>query len=161
MYKRRYFHKEKVLSQTGGIMYIPKKYGESRIDKCPFCNQQATMKNTQQIPVCSRHRETLMDDLICACGSTLEMKDGKWGAYFSCYRCGNMNLRKALEINHGRQLQKGAVQQKEEKSADAQKTKRDAYEAHKDNSSEQDEQMQEQSQKEEMVVRSDDPRYFD
>ena len=80
-------------------MYIPKRYGQSKIDKCPFCNQQATTKNKQDIPVCPRHKDSVMNELKCVCGSWLEMRNGKYGVYYSCLKCGNINMKKALEIN--------------------------------------------------------------
>jgi len=35
----------------------------------------------------------------CICGETMDMMSGKYGPFFSCMKHGNMNLRKALEIN--------------------------------------------------------------
>ena len=80
-------------------MFIPKKYGQSRIDKCPFCDKQATIMSRQKVPVCSLHKEEFLDDLKCVCGSSLEMLFGKFGVFFSCMKCGNMNLKKVLEFN--------------------------------------------------------------
>ena len=80
-------------------MYIPKKYGHSKIDKCPFCDKHAIVMNSQNVPVCSAHKEELLDDLKCVCGSTLDMMHGKYGIFFSCIKCGNMNLKKVLEFN--------------------------------------------------------------
>ena len=80
-------------------MFIPKKYGQSKIDKCPFCQKQATSMNKQNVPVCSSHKYEFLDNLKCVCGSTLEMLHGKYGIFFSCTKCGNMNLRKVLEFN--------------------------------------------------------------
>jgi hypothetical protein len=80
-------------------MHIPKRYGQSRVDKCPFCGQQAITINTQQVPVCERHKNSMMNEMRCVCGSFLQMKNGKYGVFFTCLRCGNMNMRKVLEIN--------------------------------------------------------------
>ena len=80
-------------------MRIPKKYGQSRIDKCPFCGQQSVTVNKQKIPVCSRHKDAVLDNLKCICGEPLDIMHGKFGVFFNCFHCGNMNLRKALEIN--------------------------------------------------------------
>jgi hypothetical protein len=80
-------------------MYIPKRYGQSRIDPCPFCRKDATTKNKQQVPVCYTHKESILQDLTCFCGDYLELKDGKFGIYFNCTNCGNKNLKKALEMN--------------------------------------------------------------
>ena len=80
-------------------MFIPKRYGQSKVDKCPFCDKQATAMNAQKVPVCGSHREESLDGLKCACGSSLNILYGKFGVFFSCMKCGNMNLRKVLEIN--------------------------------------------------------------
>ena len=80
-------------------MHIPKRYGESKIEPCPFCGKQAIVRNRQKIPVCNDHRDAVLDDLKCACGSYLETKVGKFGLYFSCPKCGNVNPKRALEMN--------------------------------------------------------------
>ncbi len=80
-------------------MYIPKKYGQSRVDKCPFCGQQATAYNAQKVPTCLKHKDSGLGEMKCSCGSWLEMKSGKFGIFFTCLKCGNMNLKKVLEIN--------------------------------------------------------------
>jgi topoisomerase IA-like protein len=66
-------------------MYIPKRYGES--------------KNSQGVPVCKTHVDKLLGDMKCACGEYLDLKTGKFGPYFTCMNCGNINMRKALDMN--------------------------------------------------------------
>ncbi|MBD3313096.1 hypothetical protein GF345_01505 [Candidatus Woesearchaeota archaeon] len=83
-------------------MRIPKKYGQSKINKCPFCGVQATFQNPQGLPVCRKHKEFSLDDLRCVCGESLEPCSGKFGPYFRCENCGNINFRKGLEFNEGR-----------------------------------------------------------
>lgn len=112
-------------------MHLPKKYGQSKIDKCPFCQKQATVMNRQNVPVCASHKYEVLDSLKCVCGSTLDIMHGKFGVFFSCIKCGNMNLRKILEFN--------AIKPKMQNQNIPQKT---------------------QSVKE-ITVKSDDPRYFD
>jgi hypothetical protein len=80
-------------------MYIPKKYGQSKVDPCPFCRMDSTTKNKQQVPVCQKHKENILRNLTCFCGDYLELKDGKFGVYFNCTNCGNINIKKALEMN--------------------------------------------------------------
>ena len=80
-------------------MYIPKRYGQSKTDLCPFCKKNATTKSGQEIPVCYAHKASILPDLTCFCGDYLELKDGKFGIYFKCTNCGNINLRKAMEMN--------------------------------------------------------------
>lgn len=80
-------------------MYIPKKYGQSKINSCPFCGRTAVAENPQGIPVCSKHLKESLPELKCLCGSWLEIRKGKWGPYCQCLNCGNLNLKKVLEIN--------------------------------------------------------------
>ena len=80
-------------------MYIPKKYGQSKVNACPFCGKTAITKNSQGVPVCEKHRNEKLPDLKCACGSWLELRTGKFGAYFNCMKCGNINFKRALELN--------------------------------------------------------------
>ncbi|MFC1697817.1 hypothetical protein ACFL1H_05765 [Nanoarchaeota archaeon] len=80
-------------------MYIPKKYGQSKIEKCPFCDIQSVTVNEQGIPVCNKHKSTNMNDLKCVCGEWLDLKSGKFGPYFTCIRCGNINFNKVLSVN--------------------------------------------------------------
>lgn len=87
-------------------MYIPKKYGQSKIFNCPFCGKQAITKSHQGLPVCIAHKEASLQNLKCLCGDYLDLKDGKYGPYFSCMKCGNMNFKKALEINPDREKPK-------------------------------------------------------
>lgn len=81
-------------------MYIPKRYGQSKINKCPFCGRDAFSQNNQKIPVCKDHKETMMKDMKCACGSWLDMREGKFGVFYTCLNCGPVNMNKALEINN-------------------------------------------------------------
>ena len=80
-------------------MFIPKKYGQSKIDECPFCGRHATIMNRQDVPVCQNHKNESLDELKCVCGETLEMLHGKFGVFFKCINCGNKNLKKVLEFN--------------------------------------------------------------
>lgn len=80
-------------------MYFRKRYGESRVESCPFCGKQGVAKNVQGVPVCLAHKKGVLSELKCACGSYVDIKSGKWGAYANCIRCGNVNLRKVLELN--------------------------------------------------------------
>ena len=80
-------------------MRIPKRYGEYKIDKCPFCGKQATTRNKQQIPVCAAHKDQVLEGLKCSCGSWLDVKVGKWGPYFVCLKCGNINFKKGMDMN--------------------------------------------------------------
>lgn len=80
-------------------MYIPKQYGKSKIDECPFCNEQATVLSKQRIPVCNAHTSSILGDMKCICGEYVELRTGKYGFYFNCLGCGNINKKKIFEIN--------------------------------------------------------------
>tara|TARA_Y100000310_G_scaffold237165_1_gene240423 strand:+ start:1120 stop:1503 length:384 start_codon:yes stop_codon:yes gene_type:complete len=80
-------------------MRIPKRYGQSRVDNCPFCEKVSTTKNKQGVPVCQKHKEDILKDLKCVCGEWLDLNEGKWGPYFKCINCGNINFNKGLELN--------------------------------------------------------------
>ena len=97
-------------------MFIPKKYGQSRIDKCPFCQKPATALNSQKVPVCQSHRNEKLDNLKCICGLELETLHGKFGTFFSCVKCGNINMRKAMEYNDVRpKMRNQSFPQKQDK----------------------------------------------
>ncbi len=81
-------------------MYIPKRYGESKTNKCPFCEKDAFSQNKQKIPTCKDHKDTQLQEVKCVCGSWLDMKEGKYGVFFTCINCGALNLRKVLEMNN-------------------------------------------------------------
>ena len=129
-------------------MFIPKKYGESRIEKCPFCEKQATTINRQGIAVCVTHREDTLDGLKCVCGETPDILKGKFGAFFKCIDCGNMNLRKVLEFNNV----KAKNHNFKEKSSDD--SDNETQKINNDNKNQ-------GKTKTEITIRSDDPRYFD
>ncbi len=80
-------------------MYIPKRYGQSKIDSCPFCGKQATTQNKQGVPVCQAHKNREIQDMKCLCGGWLDLMNGKFGPYFNCMKCGNINFKRALEMN--------------------------------------------------------------
>ena len=80
-------------------MRIPKRYGQSHIDRCPFCDRQAVVRNVQKIPVCSEHKARKLESLRCACGSYLDLQDGRFGPFFTCIKCGAISFSRALEIN--------------------------------------------------------------
>ena len=124
-------------------MFIPKKYGQSKIDNCPFCGKHATAMNGQDVPVCMAHKDELLDDLKCVCGSILEMLHGKFGIFFKCVSCGNKSLRKVLEFN--------TIKPKLEE------TKNEFITANKF----QNKPAEKNQSKKIITVRSDDPRYFD
>lgn len=115
-------------------MYIPKRYGESRRDCCPFCGKQATTANPESVPVCIDHKKSKLGELKCICGNYLELRKGKFGVFYSCISCGAVSLSKALEVNP---IKSDTV---EHKSENKQKDKT--------------------TRKGELQIRSDDPNFF-
>ena len=83
-------------------MRYKKVYGQSRIDNCPFCGRNAIVNNIQGIPVCLQHKNAEFEELMCSCGGYLDIMHGKYGAFFNCINCGNINFRKGMEINQER-----------------------------------------------------------
>ncbi len=83
-------------------MRIPKHYGESRNSTCPFCTRIATQKNEQGVEVCYQHTKERLEEIKCICGSWLEQLSGKFGPYFNCLKCGNINFKKGLEMKQAR-----------------------------------------------------------
>jgi hypothetical protein len=77
-----------------------KVYGQSRIEKCPFCGAQALSTTKQGVPCCKDHTDRMLE-LKCVCGEWLEMKKSKWGPFFVCVNCGTVSFRKAMEMNEG------------------------------------------------------------
>ncbi|NQV91617.1 hypothetical protein HQ489_04025 [Candidatus Woesearchaeota archaeon] len=75
-----------------------KTYGEYKVATCPFCERIATQKNEQGLEVCHQHTASKMEEIKCTCGKWLEQRVGKFGPYFNCMDCGNMNYNKAMEI---------------------------------------------------------------
>ena len=85
-------------------MYRRKVYGASKIEGCPFCDKQSTTQSGQGIAVCQDHTKSELLNLKCVCNDWLDLRIGKFGAYFNCMSCGNMQMKKALEINQGRDI---------------------------------------------------------
>lgn len=79
-------------------MFIRKRYGESQQRTCPFCGRMATQKTKDGLEVCYQHIKGKLEEIKCSCGSWLEQRSGKFGPYFNCLNCGNVNLKKALEM---------------------------------------------------------------
>jgi len=80
-------------------MRIPKHYGAYRREECSFCGKPSLTVNSQGVPVCLEHKHKLLDNLKCICGGWLELRSGKWGPYFYCLNCGNINFKRGLELN--------------------------------------------------------------
>lgn len=95
-------------------MGFPKKktYGVYKTVTCPFCSRMATQKNEQGIEVCYQHIKSAVEEIKCTCGSWLEPRGGKFGRYFNCMNCGNMNYEKAMQVKEIT-MKKSMVEKKE------------------------------------------------
>lgn len=78
-----------------------KVYGSYQTAACPFCGKSAYAKNKDGVAVCADHKNAQFGDMKCVCGSFLEQKTGKFGAFFICENCGPVNMNKAININDG------------------------------------------------------------
>ncbi len=104
------------------MAYRRKEYGKSKIDSCPFCGKRATAVNSQGVPVCQKHKYSELKDLKCVCGEWLDLKTGKFGPYFHCMNCGNINFRKGLDMNPNLSENKNYKQNNIEKNKYKKKT---------------------------------------
>ncbi len=125
-------------------MHLSKRYGEYKIERCPFCKKQATATNSEGLPVCYEHKNESMPELKCMCGSSLEMRTGKFGIFFSCIKCGIVRKNRVFEMNE-KAFQKAGVEEK--KAGSEKKPERDK------------EKEKPRSAPREIVVRADDPYY--
>ncbi|MBU0470780.1 MAG: hypothetical protein KKA62_01935 [Nanoarchaeota archaeon] len=75
-----------------------KSYGNYKTSSCPFCGKIATHKNEQGLEVCRLHTKQSLEEIKCSCGSWLEQRSGKFGPYFNCIKCGNINYKKGMEM---------------------------------------------------------------
>ncbi len=80
------------------VRNIPKRWGEYQVKYCAFCGRMATQKNVTGVEVCYQHIKSVFEDITCTCGSWLEQRAGKFGAYFNCLKCGNVSFAKAMEM---------------------------------------------------------------
>ena len=80
-------------------MYLPKRYGQSSIAPCPFCGGQAFAKNDQGIPCCTKHKHLKMPDVKCICGGWLDQRESKFGAFYTCMKCGPVSFSKMMLVN--------------------------------------------------------------
>jgi hypothetical protein len=95
-------------------MYIPKRYGQSKEENCTFCDAKGLHKNRQGLIVCLGHKDKVMDDMKCICGHFLELREGKFGPFYTCMNCGIVSVKKALEMQ-GMQKKEKVEVRKEKK----------------------------------------------
>jgi hypothetical protein len=128
-----------------------KTYGEYKEVPCPFCGKRATSKNAQDIEVCPQHTQSVLEEIRCLCGSWLEQRSGKFGPYFHCMKCGNINFAKGMEFKD--------LQPKKNLSSPT--TPLSSSSRSSTHSSPKSDPSRPRYEKKEITIRSDDPRYFD
>jgi topoisomerase IA-like protein len=77
---------------------LKKQYGNYKTLTCSFCGRTATQQTEQGVEVCHKHTHEKVEEIKCTCGSWLELKNGKFGPYFNCINCGNLNYQKGMEM---------------------------------------------------------------
>jgi hypothetical protein len=112
-----------------------KSYGNYKTSSCPFCGKIATNQNEQGLDVCTQHTKRSMEEIKCTCGSWLELKKGKFGPYFNCMKCGNLNYQRAMEIKSMTQIGLSHIERTKEETSHI--------------------------VKKEITIDSNDPNYFD
>jgi hypothetical protein len=76
-----------------------KVYGQSSIAACPFCGGASYAKNGQGVAVCMKHKDLNLPDLKCVCGGWLDIREGKFGTFYTCMKCGAINQQKMMLVN--------------------------------------------------------------
>ena len=136
-------------------MKFPKKYGQSKVDDCPYCGKQAVIVSDEGIPVCLAHKHAKLNEMKCVCGDYLELMNGKFGVFFKCERCGTMNPKKVFEINEVKDVSGDVV--KDQGRVFERKHEKKSFSRFKPKKVDADF----RGGKKEIVIRSDDPMYFD
>ena len=134
-----------------------KVYGASREDNCPFCGKRAVSKSEQGLSVCLDHKKKKLQNLKCICGDWLDLKIGKFGPYFNCFKCGNMNFSKAMEIN--RDLPKDIGYKKQVKSKRTYKIENETYKTEQETEKRRKPYKVEKTKKE-TIIRSDELDFY-
>jgi hypothetical protein len=141
-----------------------KVYGESKVATCPFCGAQAIAKNNQGLEVCRAHMKQVMEDVKCSCGSWLETRSGKFGPYFNCMNCGNINYRKGMEmkeLNRGKELTKSNIATAEKNQSESVPSEPRGLEESIRQSILSEKKTHKSTAKKEITITSDDVEYFD
>ncbi len=128
-----------------------KVYGESQVQSCAFCASVATQRSDVGVYVCHRHKQQRLEEIKCTCGNWLEQKSGKFGPYFNCFKCGNINFRKGMEL---KALQESKIRQDSARAVQEVKKQEPLPEEKKSVSSE-------KREPKEITIDTNDVQYFD
>jgi hypothetical protein len=132
-----------------------KVYGQSKADNCAFCGSIATQTTESGVLVCRHHREQKLEEIKCTCGSWLEQRSGKFGPYFNCLNCGNVNFNKAMEMKSVMPAATGTIAPRQVSSYKAGSSKEESFEDREKRL------MREERRGKEITITSDDVEYFD
>ncbi len=66
---------------------VTKTYGQTT-PECFFCGTHATIRNKEGIPCCRTCKDKTQQFNCSTCNDELEIKSGKFGTYFYCWKCG-------------------------------------------------------------------------
>ncbi len=144
-----------------------KSYGNYKTTTCPFCSRIATQKNEQGLDVCTSHTKSKLEEIKCTCGSWLECRNGKFGPYFNCMNCGNLNYNKVMEIKAiTMKDQKPVVDKPKQtissyKSEDSDNYESSNYNPNRNPISSSKSSFSNQKKKKEITITTDDGYYFD
>ena len=138
--------------------YGKKRYGQSKQSDCPFCGKVATQMNKDGVLVCRLHLHEKLEEIKCTCGSWLEQLSGKFGPYFNCLNCGNINFQKGMEIKAITMTKKSNVKENTSSSSsniskktNSSRSYSNSYSSYKNSNN---------KEKKEITITSDDVEYF-
>ena len=135
-----------------------KEYGESYVQQCAFCGSIATQQNDAGVYVCHRHKQQQLEEIKCTCGSWLEQRAGKFGPYFNCLKCGNINFKKGMELKALQESHRIIPEIKKQELI----KKQEFHVQEKENlAPEKEKQSYEKKQPKEMIISTNDVEYFD
>ena len=141
-----------------------KVYGQSKVSRCPFCDKLATRKSEQGLDVCPQHVKGVLEEIKCVCGSWLEVRDGKFGPYFNCMNCGNLNYNKVMEIKAITMKDQKPVVEKPKLTSsnyNSDSFESSSYNPNRNPSSSSKPSFSDQKKKKEITITTDDAYYFD
>ncbi len=141
------------------MRYRKKVYGSYKRITCPFCERGATHKNEQGLDVCHKHTKEVFQEIKCLCGSWLELRSGKFGAYFNCIKCGNMNYDKAMTIKE--RTDKRFAGEIEKNKPELSESKNNNFEKECYGSTNNFNKKREKNKPKEIIITSNDVEYFD
>ena len=72
------------------------RYGDQTTSSCPLCGRTAIVRNAQGMPVCTDHKNAQISASCPNCRASLDLRDGKFGKFYLCDKCGPISTSKAV-----------------------------------------------------------------